>query len=175
MAESRKITATLVVSFTDPDVASEANASLSAEIDSREDGLNGGDTQFLTTDFDGAGYLVFASPGVSYTQQASSGTPSGAGPQSVEVVETITFTKTKEASLSKTPSGGVTWIHIGGDNVTPNVNGNKLTLATPAFSVLQATYHAAADGYRIQPPNAIPGVKDLAVVIFIEGTYTPPA
>lgn len=173
MATGKQITATLVVTFQDPAAAAEANASLQAEIDSRDDGLNGGKTSFLTTDTEGAGYLVFASPGVTYTQQSSSGAPSGAGNQTVEVVETVTFTKTTTANLSKVPIGGaVSWIHIGGDNVTPAVNGSLLTLGSPAFSVLQATYHAAADGYRIGAPSPISGVKDLAVVIFIEGSVS---
>lgn len=171
MATPGKITTTLVIQFTDP-AAAGAGYQLSAEIDSRPDGLNKGVTSFIFGD--SPGFLVYYSSGVSISNmQSSAGGISSAGTSQVEVVEFVTFANTREASLSKPPSGGVSFVSMGGSAGAPSVSGSTCTLSSPAVAVFQATYFTTGHGHRLTGVSKPAGVSELPVVIYIEGT-TPP-
>ena len=169
------ITTTLVISFADPAAAAEENMFLSAEIDGRPDGLNKGITSFLIGD--APYFLVFRSAGLLLKPiQCTMGSANSAGSGIlVKQVENITFTKTKEANLSKPPMGVVTWIKVGsgdGPSTPTLVAGTTLcTTPNPCLAVYQATYYAAAEAYRLSGVSGVTGVAEVAVVVFIEG-YT---
>lgn len=162
-----KVTTSIVVSFADPNQSKSYH--LSAEIDARPDGLNRGITSFVIGD--SPIYLVYKSSAVTITQTTTAGGISGAGSGIVvPVVETVTFVKSNTASLSKPPSGAVSWRHIGGDVATLRVSETTVTASSPILSVYQATYNAVASAYRLSGVSAINGVPNVTVIVFIEGT-----
>ena len=167
---SNVITTTLVISFTDPAQAAAANAFLSAEVDSRVDGLNLGVTNFLIGD--SPGFLVYKSPNVTLKQpECTSGSANSAGSFNVEQTEIITFAKTNVATLSKPAVGNsVAWTLIGGQSATLTVNGNIVTASAPILAVYQAKYQAAAIGYRLAGVTAVGGIPETAVIVWLEGT-----
>jgi hypothetical protein len=164
-----QITTTLVISFADPAQAAAKDYHLSAEIDSRTDGFNKGVTSFLIGD--SPVYLLYKSPQVSISQMTTAGSVSlmSSGVM-IKMVETITFAKTREASISKPASGSVTWLKVGGDSGNFTVSGTKVTTTVPILSVYQATYYASADAYKLSGVSAVPGVPNVSVIVFIEGT-----
>jgi len=165
MATAGKITTTLVISFADPSAS--ADYHLSAEIDSRPTGFNKGVTSFIFGD--SPAFLVYYSSGVSITLESSTGNVSPCGTAQVEVVEFLQFANTREASLGKPPSGGVTFESMGGGG-SPTVIGTKVFLSTPDVAVIKATYYSTAHGYRLSGVSQPGGITELPVLVYIEGT-----
>ena len=160
-----KITTTLVISFADPSASGQYH--LSAEVDGRPTGFNKGVTSFIFGD--SPAFLVYYSPGVSITLESSTGSVSGCGTATIEVVEFIQFANTREASLAKPPSGGVSFTSMGGGG-SPTVSGMGVYLSTPDVAVFRATYNTIGHGYRLSGVSQPNGVPELPVLIYIEGT-----
>ena len=164
MAIAGKITTTLVISFADP---SSGEYHLSAEVDGRPTGYNKGVTSFIFGD--SPVFLVYYSPGVSITLESSTGSVSGVGTTSVDVVEFIQFANVREASLSKPPSGGVSFTSMGGGG-SPTVSGMKVYLSQPEVAVFRAVYTTTGHAYRLSGVSQPNGITELPVLIYIEGT-----
>jgi hypothetical protein len=93
------ITTSLVIRFQTQDGADAANAVLTAELDSREEGLNVGKSQFIYGDT--PAYLIFRTSNVSYTQDTTAGSVAYVETGLIDVTETISFVGSTESSLSK--------------------------------------------------------------------------
>jgi hypothetical protein len=115
-------------------------------------------------------YLVYKSSEVSITQETTAGSVSPFGSASIEIVDTVTFTKSKQASLSKPPASGVTWKHVGGQSASLSVKGTTVTAGSPILAVYQATYMTTGLAYRLSGVSAVTGVPNVSVIVYIEGT-----
>lgn len=167
------ITTSLVIQFKTSDGAAAENAVLTAELDSRENGLNLGKSQFLYGD--SPAYLIYRTSNVTYTQESTAGSVAYVETGLIDVNETIQFLADTESSLSKPPVGDVTFTLVAGRGIVPSaltVVGQKVTSPTEALAVVKATYQTQYEAYRlvgVVDPN-IPDLEDYEVIIYILGT-----
>lgn len=167
------ITASIVVQFTSKD--DDKNGILIAEIDDRDDGLNGGNTSFEPAAL--AWFLVYKSANVSYDAPivTAGNILSGAGGTRQIVDEFITFTGSETGSTQYPANGSVTykWVGRAGGTVSVSGEGNiKVTPATvgdPVFGVLAVSYTAAYEAWGIQSPASVGGFTTFPIVAFIIG------
>ena len=161
------ITATLVVDFTDPGAAGlDGSGLLRLEIDSREDGLNGGNTSFRPGD--PVHYLLIKSSNVTITDHdTTAGGHFQVGSGSFSHTETIVFFNTAEASLSYPLASGlsVDWQGNSGGAVTGYIGSDKITIPAAATAVAEVTYNAQYTAFRLS------GVATdiTTVLIYVEG------
>lgn len=159
------VTANITVSF-----GSEgAGDHLSAEIDGREDGLNGGDTSFAPGDT--AYFLVFKSDNVEYDEPVcSAGTIITAEGGTVEKEEELTFADTDTASLSVPCTGAltVTWLgrSLGDLTLTDPMT---VKASSKGVAVAKVAYEATADAYGLQSPATLEGLTDFSILVYILG------
>ena len=162
------ITTSLIVQFGTPDGGGTDASTLTAELDAREDGLNAGNTNFLPGD--SPGFLVFASPGVSYTFQTSSGSITPAGTGTIPVEEILTFPLSREQSLRYYPVGGVALTLLAGSGPGLASSGPSVTLAANSVAVVRASYQAAYSSFRLTGvPLALGGLTSFPVVVMVIG------
>ena len=163
------VTATLVVIFSAGDAGGE---SLQAEIDSRSDGLNQGDTSFGAGDQ--PGFLIFPTPLVVLTSiTPSTGVIQTLTNENITFTETLTFAKKKQASVTKPIFGGTltSFKWLGNNLGDPVVVDNK-TVSVPiaGVGVLKVTYVAQALRRRLTSVTSpLNGETDFDVLILIEG------
>lgn len=165
------VTTSLVIQFGSEDDAAQYH--LSAEVDSRDDGLNGGNTSFLPGDQ--PYFLVYYSPELSLTLQASEGTIVASTPQDITIEEYITFADAKEANLSKPVKDGTTptleELSVVGTPGTLQRTGQTLYYNTKAIAVIKATYTTRAKAYQLtSTPTSLGGNTSFPIVIVITGT-----
>jgi len=159
------ITTSLVVQF-----GSEGDAQyhLSAEIDSREDGFNGGETSFIPGD--SPIFLVYKSDELSLTLESSTGGTQSYASGTIEQEEWLIFANEKTRSLNKPPAGNVTLKYYAGVNGA-SVVGDQITLPTKGLAVYRATYDAKFLAYKMTNiPTTLNGATSFPVVIVITGT-----
>lgn len=166
------ITTSITVSFGNSEGSDgESNGHLSAEVDSRENGMNKGKTSFEAGDT--VGFLVFKSSNVTYSSpKSSAGSIGGGGGGAVERTEEITFAGTDTASLSVPCSGikSIQW--IGNSLGSPALDSEDkvtLKLSSPGVGIAKITYIANADGYTLTSPSSLNGSKNFSIAIFIAG------
>lgn len=169
------ITTSLVIRFQTTDGAAAENAILSAELDSREDGLNEGKNRFIYGD--SPAYLIYRTDNVSYTQETTAGAVQYVETGSIEVIETITFVADTEANLSKPPLGAVTFTLVAGKGIDVSllsVVGTKVTSPTEALAVVKAQYMTRYEAYRLMNVTdpMVPDLEEYEVIIYILGTVT---
>ena len=162
------VTTTVQISFGDADA--EAGAHLSAEVDSRPDGLNAGKSSFVGGE--PVYVLVYKSNNVSIKEKIlSAGTIFGAGSEVVENEEFITFSNTRESSISKPASGPltVTWYgkSLGGISVAGD--GVSLTASASGVAVAKVVYKSNAQAFRISTPLTLGGSPDYSILLYILG------
>ena len=158
------VTASLVIAFT-PDSESES-AVLVAEVDSREDGLNNGDTTFRPGD--PVYYLTYAGQNVSIAQQiATAGGIASVGGGNRQVTETVTWANVRDASVSYPVSGGLSVAWQGRNPGKASLSGDKtLRLPSAGVGVAEVTYSTTYQAWRLSGvPTSIENV-----LIWIEGT-----
>ncbi|WP_041446859.1 hypothetical protein [Thiocystis violascens] len=163
------VTANITVSFGDQS-ASSASGHLSAEIDSRPDGLNNGVTSFAPGD--SAAFLVYKSSNVTYDAPvASAGSVAGVGSGlTVEKEDDLSFADSDTASLS-TPATGivsVTWL---GRSLGSLSLQDQTTVKAGAkgVAVARVKYACRADAYRLTSPATLAGLTDFSILVFILG------
>jgi len=161
------VTTTCQISFGSGD---KNRAHLSAEVDNRPDGLNGGKSSF--TGGEPVYILVYKSRNVSITATlVSTGNVYPAETQLVDVEEVITFADKKEASLSKPASGplSVTWYgrSLGGLGVGEDQT--SVTASSSGVAVAKVKYQAQATAYRLSTPVELNGSKDFSILFFVAG------
>lgn len=160
------ITTSLVIQFDDPTQGA-SGAHLSAEIDSRPDGLNLGVTQFIKW-LDDPGFLVYKTPNVATTFTTTAGSVNAVRVDAIAVTDYLSFAKSREASLSKPPTGAVSFTPIGsGGTASFTVNGTRVIANNVITAVYKAEYTTTGYGYRLEGGNGV----DI-VLILIEGTVS---
>ena len=163
------VTTTLVVNFT-PSTA-DGTGLFTAEIDSRDTGLNNGKTSFEPGD--SVGILVYKSDDVSIDQvRSSSGSVANLGLQSVTHTESIQFEGVATATLSR-PAKAISsmkWLGNDGGAVTLT-DGINLSVANALVGVLKVTYTSEPRGYRLSGvPHPLNGETEYDVLVQFDGS-----
>lgn len=162
------VTTSIVVQF-----GSEEDADkyiLKAEIDSREDGYNKGNTSFQPGD--SPYILVYKSPELSLSFEVSTGNLSSRGNEPVEQSEYPVFANVQTVDLAYPPTGSVNLKHLAG-KTGATVSGSTISLPEPDIAVYKADYDATAYVYQLVGiPTELKGETSFPVVIFITGTST---
>ena len=161
------VSTTLVVNFTP--TSDDAGLGLTAEIDSRPEGLNNGKTSFAPGD--SVGFLVYPGPNVTITNvRATAGGIANVGAQAVSIQEALFLAQEKEARL-RAPVSGISGQWLGIDpGVTPVVAGGVVKFVEEVFGMLYFDYTANAIGYILSGvPLELGGLTDFSVGILVEG------
>lgn len=163
---------TIQVSFgSQSDAASAANAHLSAEIDDRPDGLNGGKTSFKPGDT--AWFLVYKSTNVNIASvDSSAGTlSSGQAVTGISKVQDVTFSDSNEGSLQvpATSISATKW--LGRSLGVPSLQGNMSSVSVPSkgVAVAKITYLCDATAYSITSPATLEGETSFTIAILVLG------
>lgn len=163
------VTTSIVVQFS----AGSSGDSLSAEVDSREDGLNQGKTSFAPGDT--PVFLLFKSSD-SVIIDAVIPSAGAISPVLVDpllglydVEEWVTFADTTEASLQKTVYSGFTYLWYGNNLGTVTVSGNKLVCAVKGVGVLKVKYKAKYVPYSLASPSLLNGKSDFQIAVVVKG------
>lgn len=165
-------TTSIVVSFADQAAASAANAHLSAEVDSRPTGLNGGKTSFKPGDT--AWLLIYMSDNVELTGTPIASAGSIGGGQAITGIsktQEVTFANEDSSSI-QVPSTGITaikWLGTSLGALTLEGNKTAVKAASKGVAVAKVTYSCNATAYSITAPVTLDGETSFSIVIFIEG------
>ena len=146
-----------------------AGGHLSAEIDSRPEGLNQGRTSFVPGD--AAWFLVYKSANVSYSAPVpSAGSVGGGAVIVVEKEDDIAFADTDTASLPipATSIVSVTWL---GNALGALALSDPQTLkaSSKGVAVARVRYRANANSHVLQSPPSVAGLTDFSILVFILG------
>lgn len=145
---------------------------LSAELDRRENGLNGGVTSFEPGDI--AYFLIYKSDNVTLqTPVASAGTCAlQDGTILVEQTQDAVFANTNTAQLSVPVEELVSYTWLGTSLGELTVSGNTATAANQGVGVARIVYNGKAKVGYIQSPSSIDGITDFSIVVVIIGNVT---
>lgn len=162
--------ATIRVQFGTPD--SEAAGHLSAEIDTRPEGLNGGRSSFSPGET--AYILVYKSDNVSITDTiCSAGSLTAQGSTVATVTEELMFEDADTASLGKPARSGLTrTVWYGRSLGSLTVQSDKVTVkaASKGVGVAKVTYDAVALVYALSSPATLNGETDFSILAIIQGS-----
>jgi hypothetical protein len=164
--------ATLRVTFGQPSAGRGANY-LSAEIDGREDGPNGGNTQF--TPGGKVWFLVHRGANVSIDGvEASAGTVLLGSDITYIKEEEVVFGGEKTTSLSMPSEGIVSTKWIGRNLGVITMHADKQTIEVPAegVGVAKIRHTVKAKQGSLQSPSVIDGETDFSIAVIITGTVT---
>ncbi len=162
--------ATIRVQFGNPD-GSGSEGHLSAEVDTRPDGLNNGRSSFNPGET--AYILVFKSEGVSITDTlCSAGSLSPQGSAVVTVTEELMFEDADIATLGKPARSGLTqtaWYGRGLGALT--LQADKVTVKAQAkgVAVAKVSYEVLALVYALASPATLNGETDFSILALIKG------
>lgn len=157
---------TIVVQFSQQNAG--GGSQLTAEIDSREEGLNAGKTSFAPGD--SASFLIFKTPNVTIDSvQASAGglTPLGNGLYAVD--EFLNFADEAEASLSKPYYSGAAFTWYGANLGTITFLDGRARIATPGVGVARVTYNAQYTAYSLNSPPTLAGSNNFPILVVVKG------
>lgn len=164
--------ATVVVQFGQGESSS---GHLSAELDSRPSGLNGGRSSFNPGET--AYILVYKTGNVVITgTDVSAGSLSAQGTATVAVSEEVQFAGSNAAQIQKPCKGAtldsVTW--LGRNLGALALAGDRQTVsaASSGVAVAKVDYQAEALVYAIAAPSAIGGETDFSILVLIQGETT---
>lgn len=145
---------------------------LSAEVDSRETGLNGGQSAFSP----GSDVYILAhrTTNVTITDYLSSaGTLAAQAPISYQVTQDLSFEDSRTASLSKPVAGAtldsVEW--FGNSLGALTVAADKMTVEAPdrGVAIARVTYTVNADVFRLATPATINGQTTYPILVLFKG------
>lgn len=159
-----QVTASVTIGFAVAGAAgSNLNSSFQAEVDGREDGLNGGVSQFAP----GATIAILVYKGSSVTGVtgvASAGTLSQASTISIVKTETITmaYSETFNTQFPITGSAVITWYGSTSPTVT-KTSETQYTATTKQIAVGTITYTTTAQVWNL---SGVPPTFPAAVAIF---------
>lgn len=172
MPDPREITATLVVGFGEQSQSD--NDILIAEIDSREDGLNGGKTRFLPGE--DVWILVYTSANVTLNTPVTSwgNLILRAGDELVDKEEDVQFVDEIEGQVGYPIRDGFTSQWIGTSQGNPVQTGEKtLQISQPAAShwarLLRVNWVSRARAYRLTN-TFISGFDEYSIICHFTGT-----
>jgi len=166
--------ATIRVQFGSPDGQGTSEGHLSAEVDARPQGLNGGKTSFSPGET--VFILVYKSDNVSITETiCSAGSLSAQGTATVTVTDELMFEETDAASLSVPARAGIgTSVWYGRSLGNLMLQADKVTVksAVKGVGVAKITYEAQAEVYALASPAALNGETDFSILALIKGSAT---
>jgi hypothetical protein len=166
--------ATIRVQFGSPDGQGTSEGHLSAEVDARPQGLNGGKTSFSPGET--VYILVYKSDNVSITETiCSAGSLSAQGTATVTVTDEMMFEETDNASLSVPARAGIdSSVWYGRSLGTLTLQSDKVTVksAVKGVGVAKVTYEAQAQVYALASPAALNGETDFSILALIKGSAT---
>ena len=166
--------ATIRVQFGSPDGQGASEGHLSAEVDARPDGLNGGKTSFSPGET--VYLLVYRSDNVSITETiCSAGSLSAQGTVTVTVTDELMFEETDSASLSVPARAGLTAsVWYGRSLGSLTLQSDKVTVKTQAkgVGVAKVSYEALAQIYALASPASLNGETDFSILALIKGSAT---
>jgi len=162
---------TIQVSFSTPGADAYSNAHLSAEIDSREGGLNAGKTSFAPGD--DVYILVYKSSNVEISSVAvSAGSCSGQGSVNVSTTEDVIFADSVESSLGKPCAGGLTsqkWLGNNLGAISLGSDQTTLTIAAKGVGVAKVGFDSTALVYKLTSPTTLDGETDFTILVMVVG------
>lgn len=159
------------VSFGTSSTGTGVDAYLSAEIDSRADGLNAGKTSFVPGDT--AYFLVFKSDNVSYSAPIpTAGTVTAGAAQTVEKTEDLQFSDADTATISipTTALSSVQWLGTSLGSLT--LTGTTVKASAKGVAIARVTYNVTADSYALASPATLDGLTDFSIMVYILGSVT---
>jgi len=163
--------ATIRVQFGNPDDASAVPGHLSAEVDTRPTGLNGGRSSFSPGET--AYILVFKTDDVSITDTiCSAGSLSPHGTTTVTVTEELMFEDADTATLGKparSSLGQVVWFGRSLGDLTLQSDRVTAKAANKGVGVAKVTYDALAQVYALVSPATLNGETDFSILALIKG------
>jgi len=147
---------------------------LSAEVDSRPEGLNQGKSSFLPGDT--AWFLVHASRNVTVdTPIASAGSVLSARVGSVSRTDDVFFENATTATLS-VPADGiqkVTWFGTDLGSVSLGSDQLTVTASRSGVAVARITYSTSPKAYGVKSPTQLNGSTDFSILVLVTGSVTP--
>lgn len=162
--------ATIRVQFGNPD-GSGSEGHLSAEVDTRPDGLNSGRSSFNPGET--AYILVFKSDGVSITDTlCSAGSLSPQGSAVVTVTEELMFEDADTATLGKPARSSLTQTAWYGRGLGAlSLQADKVTVKAQAkgVAVAKVSYEVLALVYALASPATLNGETDFSILALIKG------
>lgn len=163
--------ATIRVQFGNPD-GSGSDGHLSAEVDTRPDGLNGGKSSFSPGET--VYLLVYKSDNVSITDAiCSAGSLSAQGSVVVTVIEELMFEDSDTATLSKPARANISQVVWYGRSLGGlTLQSDKVTVKAQdkGVAVAKVTYDALALVYALSSPATLNGETDFSILALIKGT-----
>ena len=167
------VTANITVSFgADGDAAGRGH--LSAEVDGRENGLNGGNTRFEPGDT--AYFLVYRSDNVSIDSvEPSAGSITGATAGTVTREEDLSFADADSATL-RVPASSITsttWLGRSLGGLTLQADGVTVRASGKGIGVARVSYTAKnVHAYGLTAPSSIAGLTDFPILVFVAGSIS---
>lgn len=163
--------ATITVKFGNANGGGDAVGHLSAEIDTRPTGLNGGNSSFDPGT--NVAILIYKTDNVAITQtDCSAGSLSMGEQETVTIAEDVTFMDEQETSLpvpaTSTPS--IEWFGRSLGAITLKSDKMTLRAESKGVAVGRVTYQATASVLRLQSPDSINGSTDFSIAVLIAGT-----
>lgn len=161
--------ATIKIQFGTDAATDSSSGYVSAEIDSREDGLNAGKTSFAPGD--SVYILVYLSSDVKITgADCSAGTVSATGSTTVTLTQELTFENIKTASLDIPASGPITtttWFGRSLGSISVGADKTTCTASSAGVAVAEVTYTALAQIYRLDAPGSVGGRTDYSILVLL--------
>lgn len=165
------VTATILVDF-DQGAGGEVSGHLSAELDDRPDGLNGGLTSFQPGDT--VYFFVHASSNVTHADPVPSA--GSVAPATIGIVtrtELVTFANVATASLP-VPAIEITdhtWLgtDLGALTLTDEMT---VTASSAGVAVCSVTYTTQPDAYGLTSPANINGQTEFDILVYVRGEVT---
>lgn len=162
--------ATLRVQF-GTEQSSEVSGHLSAEIDTRPDGLNGGRSSFNPGET--VYILIYRSSNVRITETiCSAGSLSAHSRATVQVEQELLFEDNERASLNKPAKASlqsVAWFGRSLGELTLQSDKTTVRAALRGVGVARVRYDADADVYALQSPGSLNGESDFSILAIIKG------
>lgn len=165
--------ATIRVQFGNPD-GSAADGHLSAEVDTRPNGLNGGRSAFSPGET--AYILVYKTDNVSITDTiCSAGSLSAQGSVVITVSEELMFEDADSATLGKPARSALSPSVWYGRNLgSLALQADRLTVraSSKGVAVAKVSYDALALVYALSSPATLNGETDFSILALIKGVAT---
>lgn len=161
------VTAHLVVQFS-ASASSGQSSGLSAEVDSRLDGLNNGVTDFLPGQ---TAYILVWPTGTAVVDQVlpSAGTVIAAGEASVFLEETLQFANTDEATTRRKVTDSASWTWLGNSLGDITFDGTKAKAQVKGVALATVKYRAVAKVYALTSPNSVAGLRTFDILVVVTG------
>jgi hypothetical protein len=149
--------------------ADDANGLLQIEVDTREDGLNDGRSDFVVGDR--PGLLIFKSLDVDVSRvRASAGVVSDEAAGTTEKTEDLNFANAAEAKLAYPTAALDSFEWLGTDLGTPTLDGEQtIRLDEAGVGILRVTYTTSFLARRVSNVPSIGDEDDFDVLVVAEG------